>query len=162
MSELFSGLTRSQLMARIRSRGNKRTEVAMIEVLRAIGVKGWRRHVSIKRQAHPNRRSSKATGRPFSVRPDFVFPKSRIALFVDGCFWHGCSKHSTHAGKSGKFWINKLERNIKRDRLVGRVLKTEGWKVVRIWEHELTKKNRARLLRIMGKALGSIISGVYR
>jgi DNA mismatch endonuclease (patch repair protein) len=70
------------------------------------------------------------------VRPDVVFTKARIAVFVDGCFWHSCPQHATKPTKNGDFWQAKLQANVKRDRLVARVLAEDGWHLLRIWEHE--------------------------
>ncbi len=89
----------------------------------------------------------------FRVRPDFVFPKSRTAVFVDGCFWHGCPKHGTQPKGNRAFWKNKFARNIARDLLVTRTLRRAGWRVLRIWEHELARKNEIRLLRRIQRAL---------
>jgi DNA mismatch endonuclease (patch repair protein) len=108
-------------MARIRSRGNKDTELALMRLLRRHGVSGWRRN------------------HPVFGRPDFVFPKTRVAVFVDGCFWHGCPKHSTVPATNRPFWKRKLTANKLRDRLVNRTLRRNGWRVVRIWEHDLRK-----------------------
>jgi G:T-mismatch repair DNA endonuclease (very short patch repair protein) len=73
------------------------------------------------------------------VRPDFVFLKSRMAIFVDGCFWHGCPKHATKPRNNAAFWKKKLAGNKTRDRMVNRALRRAGWKVVRIWEHALPR-----------------------
>ena len=80
------------------------------------------------------------------MKPDFVFPKLRTALFVDGCFWHGCPKHGTKPKTRASFWLAKIMGNKARDRRVNRLLRGKGWKVLRIWEHELAKKNLPRLL----------------
>ena len=126
-------------MSRIRSRGNQATELALMRVFRAEGIKGWRRHFEI--------RKAESGKQKFKVRPDFVFPKFRVAVFVDGCFWHGCPKHEPKPKNNAAFWRKKFARNIARDRLVTRTLRREGWRVLRIWEHELAGKNEARLLR---------------
>lgn len=69
---------------------------------------------------------------------DIAFPSKKVAIFVDGCFWHGCPIHS-HLPKSHKnYWHPKLKRNLERDQAKNQRLKTEGWKVLRFWEHELT------------------------
>ncbi len=75
MADVFSKSKRSKVMAAIRSKGNKDTELRLAFILRAYGIKGWRRHY------------------PLPGKPDFVFPKQRLAVFVDGCFWHSCPKH---------------------------------------------------------------------
>ena len=87
------------------------------------------------------------------MRPDFVFPRQRLAVFVDGCFWHGCPKHANFPANNRAFWRKKLTGNKVRDRLVARTLRRRGWRVLRIWEHELTRKNQARLLRRIRRAL---------
>lgn len=69
--------------------------------------------------------------------PDLAFPGARVAIFVDGCFWHGCPDHYTRPVRNAEFWRAKLKRNRDRDKRVDRELKAAGWLVVRIWEHEL-------------------------
>lgn len=71
-------------------------------------------------------------------RPDLVFPSAKVAVFVDGCFWHGCPQHYTFPKTNAKFWRGKISRNIARDQEVNSQLKSEGWKVLRFWEHELS------------------------
>lgn len=90
---------------------------------------------------HGWRRSSRLQG-----KPDFIFPKLRIAAFVDGCFWPGCPKHGTKPKTNAAFRRRKIARNRKRDREVGQALRQRGWRVLRIWEHELKNANRRRLL----------------
>jgi DNA mismatch endonuclease (patch repair protein) len=70
------------------------------------------------------------------VRPDVVFTRKRVAVFVDGCFWHCCPEHGTHPSFNSAYWDTKLSRNIARDRLVDAALRREGWVSIRIWEHE--------------------------
>src|SRR3954469_21709143 len=120
----FHGLTRSQLMSRIRSRGNKKTELVMALLLRSSRIRGWRRH------------------QPILGRPDFVFRKERLALFVDGCFWHGCRKHYRPPNTRGQFWKGKVETNRARDRRINRGLRRQGWNVLRFWEHDLRESER--------------------
>ncbi|MBI1826410.1 MAG: DNA mismatch repair protein Vsr [Planctomycetes bacterium] len=87
------------------------------------------------------------------AKPDFVFPKLRLAVFVDGCFWHGCPKHFNMPVSNGEFWKRKLEANKRRDRLVNRTLRSRRWRVLRVWEHELTRKGEAKLHRRVRKAM---------
>lgn len=70
-------------------------------------------------------------------KPDFVSRKLKTMVFVDGCFWHRCPEHYRDPKSNRKYWIPKIERNVKRDKEVARVLKKKGWKVIRIWEHDL-------------------------
>lgn len=127
MSDVFSKRKRSEVMSKIRGRENRGTELALIRLFRSHRVIGWRRH------------------QPVFGKPDFVFPKAKLALFVDGCFWHGCPTHATKPKNNAGFWEQKLGANRARDRKVSRTLREEGWKVTRIWEHELTKRNEERL-----------------
>lgn len=119
MTDIFSKQKRSTVMAAIRSTGNKDTEISLARIFRKHGIKGWRRHVRLP------------------GKPDFVFRKMRVATFVDGCFWHGCPKH-LRAPKSNKaYWRQKIATNRVRDVRVTRMLQQCGWRVVRVWEHEL-------------------------
>ncbi len=165
MPDVFNQAKRSDVMSRIRSRGNAATELALVKLFRAHGITGWRRQVQVRiaERGAGNRpvravkalfRTSRSALRVFSVRPDFVFREVRLALFVDGCFWHGCPKHATQPRSNAVFWRKKFAANQARDRLVNRALRRSGWRVLRIWEHELARKNQARLLRRIQRALG--------
>jgi len=70
------------------------------------------------------------------VRPDLVFPREHIAVFVDGCFWHGCTVHGNRPRANRTYWNSKLKRNVERDEYVNQVLMLAGWRVLRYWEHE--------------------------
>lgn len=72
--------------------------------------------------------------------PDVVFPRLKIAVFVDGCFWHGCPKHQTMPRTNSSFWKQKLGRNRIRDKAVTQELKAADWKVLRFWEHEVRQE----------------------
>ena len=122
MSDTVSKKKRSQIMAAVRSRGNKATELRLIQIFRRHGIKGWRRHL------------------PTLGRPDFVFRNDRLAVFVDGCFWHGCPKHLRKPKGNRRYWRYKIESNRQRDLFVTRSLRRTGWRVLRVWEHEI--KNR--------------------
>ncbi len=135
MSDIFTKAKRSQVMSCIRSRGNKDTELALVKIFRQNQITGWRRNQKI------------------FGKPDFVFPKLKLAVFVDGCFWHGCPKHGTQPKGNRAFWKNKFARNIARDRLVNRTLRSANWRVLRIWQHELSRRNESRLLRRLHRAL---------
>ena len=157
MPDVFTKAKRSDVMSRIRSRGTKDTELALAKVFRAEGITGWRRHLRIRcniQRSTLNAKLSKLiVGRWkfFSVVPDFVFRQQRLAIFVDGCFWHGCPKHSNMPANNRAFWMKKLTGNQTRDRLVTRTLRKNGWLVLRVWEHELRKP--ARVLARIRKAL---------
>ena len=85
--------------------------------------------------------------------PDFVFPKRKLSVFVDGCFWHGCPRHFIRPRGNAAFWRRKIAANRARDRIVNRTLRRQGWEVLRIWEHELVGRNEQRLLRRLQHAL---------
>lgn len=123
MTDVFDKDKRSEVMSRIKGSGNKSTELKLIDLFKERGITGWRR-------------GSKMVG-----KPDFVFPKRKIAVFTDGCFWHGhkCQKHMP--ATNSEFWVKKINRNIIRDKEVSGALEAAGWKVIRIWECELRNKN---------------------
>ena len=123
MTDVFTKEKRSEVMSRIRSRGNKKTELALATTFRRRGITGWRRN------------------QPLFGRPDFTFQRHRIVVFVDGCFWHACRKHSKVPDNNREFWEKKLSANRQRDRLVTTTLRKQGWKVVRLWEHELVAQD---------------------
>ena len=134
MPDVFTKAKRSEVMSRIRGRGNKDTELALAKLFRAHRITGWRRNQKI------------------FGKPDFVFQKLKLAVFVDGCFWHGCPKHATKPKNNPAFWRRKFSRNKQRDVLVTWTLRRAGWRVLRVWEHELASKNEARLLRRIQRA----------
>jgi DNA mismatch endonuclease (patch repair protein) len=131
MADMFSVKKRSEIMSRIRNHGNKATEGRLISIMRSHRIIGWRRNARL------------------FGRPDFVFPTRRLAIFVDGCFWHSCPKHKSKPEGNARFWRTKLRRNVKRDRLVNTKLHESGWTVLRIWQHELKNANlvASKLLR---------------
>lgn len=133
MSDVFSKAKRSEVMSRIRGKGNRDTEVALARLLRAEHITGWRRHY------------------PVLGKPDFAFPKARVAVFVDGCFWHQCPKCSNLPANNRAFWKRKLTANVTRDRLVTRKLRQQGWKVVRVWEHAF--RRQLSIVRRLHRAL---------
>ena len=129
MADVFTPKRRSAIMALVRSSGNTSTEQRLARLLHAQGITGWLR------------------SSPLPGSPDFVWRRERVALFVDGCFWHNCPIHAHVPHSRVAYWAAKLARNKSRDRLVTRVLRRRGWRVLRVWEHELKAKNEARLLR---------------
>lgn len=111
-------------MALVRGRGNKSTEVAAVAAFRRHGVTGWRRHVDFRRFG--------------GGRPDFYFPRARLAVFVDGCFWHGCPVCARRTPRNrSAFWQSKLDANVRRDRRVRRALNRAGIQTLRVWEHAM-------------------------
>jgi DNA mismatch endonuclease (patch repair protein) len=137
--DIYSREKRSEIMSKIRSRGNRTTELRLVSMFRSLKITGWRRHIPIF--LFVARRSL-----PLTVRPDFVFKKDRLVVFVEGCFWHGCPRHSALPATSTDRWRTKIEGNVARDARVHSALRRGGWNVVRIWEHELaTRKAQAKL-----------------
>lgn len=126
MVDVFSKAKRSEVMSRIRARGNRETELVLRQMLRSQRITGWRRHL------------------PLLGRPDFAFPRQRVALFVDGCFWHACPTCGNLPVNNRKFWREKLAGNVARDLEVNRGLRRKGWTVVRVWEHSLKNASRRR------------------
>ena len=110
---------RSRVMAAVRSTGNRTTELRLAAILRANGLAGWRR-----RQRIPG-------------KPDFVFRRERLAVFVDGCFWHGCRWHCRMPKSKQRYWKPKILRNKIRGREIRTMLRKTGWNIHRIWEHSL-------------------------
>ena len=135
MADVFTKAKRSAVMACIRSHGNRATELRLIALLRAHGITGWRR---------------KARG---FGKPDFVFRRERVAVFVDGCFWHGCPRHATMPASNRAFWKAKLARNAARDREVTDTLRKAGWRVLRVWECALTRRRESATARRIARAL---------
>lgn len=121
MPDVFTKAKRSEVMSRIRSTGNAATELRLIALLRVHGIAGWRRRQKL------------------AGCPDFVFRRECLAVFMDGCFWHGCPEHATWPKQNEAFWRENILRNRGRDRKVTRELRAAGWKVPRIWEHSLKK-----------------------
>jgi DNA mismatch endonuclease, patch repair protein len=110
---------RSRIMASIRSKGNRTTELALARAFRSQKLSGWRRHL------------------PLPGRPDFVFKDARVAVFVDGCFWHGCGRCYQAPKQNQRYWAAKVDLNRSRDARVTRLLRKRGWRVLRIWGHSL-------------------------
>jgi DNA mismatch endonuclease (patch repair protein) len=112
-----------------------RPEERLGRVLHAAGLR-YRKHWLIKTPAG-------------DVRPDIVFTRRKVAVFVDGCFWHVCPLHGNVPIHNADYWIPKLTRNILRDRHVDLILTSEGWSVIRIWEHTPVDKGAVEVLRRM-------------
>lgn len=127
---------RSAQMSKVRAKGNRSTEMRVAARLIRNGVRGWQRH-------------------PAGVLgcPDFHFRLKRVVIFVDGCFWHGCSRCARRMPHSRReFWEQKIGANRLRDRKVTRRLKMQGFTVLRIWEHQL---NDSRWLTRLRSILGA-------
>ncbi len=128
MSDVFDTSKRSQIMKRVKSINNKSTELKLIQIFKDNHITGWKRNYPVK------------------GHPDFVFLDKRIAVFVDGCFWHGHDCRNTRPSDNAEYWNKKRERNIRHDKEITELFEQRGWKVLRIWECELKIKNRDSLL----------------
>ena len=118
----FGDLCRGNLMARIPSKGNATTEERLVRLLRLNRIRGWRRNP------------------PMQGKPDFAWPQERLAVFVDGCFWHGHScGRNLHPRTNARAWREKIKSNTLRDRRSSALLRRKGWKVMRVWECTLAK-----------------------
>lgn len=116
-------------MASVKSRDAKSTELKFISLLKEKGITGWRHNY------------------PLTGKPDFVFSRFKIAVFIDGCFWHGCPRHCRMPSSNVNYWNNKIEKNKIRDKKITMTLKMRGWQVIRIWEHEIKTGKLNRKLR---------------
>ena len=125
---------RSYAMSRVRGRGNASTEGGVVRLLREHGLSGWRRHA------------------PLAGRPDFAFRRQRVAVFVDGCYWHRCPRCFRMPASNVDYWEGKITRNVARDRRVRRELRQAGWRVIRVWEHSLDE-DPGRVARRIKRAL---------
>ena len=116
MADVFDAEKRSDIMRRVKSKKNKSTELRLIEIFKQNGITGWRRNYPVK------------------GHPDFIFPKKKIVVFVDGCFWHGHDCRNTRPEVTAMFEVR-------------------GWTVLRIWECELKKKNESALVERLDKIM---------
>ena len=110
-------LTRSEIMGRVKSKDS----TAELELRHALHRRGLRYRLHRRVEG---------------VNVDVVFAPSKVAVFVDGCFWHGCPKHATSPKSNTAYWLPKLSENKERDLRQTKKLRKAGWKVIRIWEHE--------------------------
>lgn len=127
MVDTFSKEKRSEIMRAVKSKGNKSTEIKLIQIFKEYHIKGWRRNYKLL------------------GKPDFVFPKLRIVIFADGCFWHGHGCRNIRPANNAEYWQRKIQRNVERDKRITKELEQKNWQVIRIWECEIHKKDIKRL-----------------
>jgi DNA mismatch endonuclease (patch repair protein) len=109
-----------------------------------------RPELALRRAAHALGLRYRVSVRPlpaFRRTADLVFPRAKVAVFLDGCFWHGCETHHTVAATNAGYWAEKVVRNRERDRETDRALADAGWAVIRVWEHEDPVDAAARIKR---------------
>lgn len=116
-TDVMTPAQRSRCMSRIRGKNTK----PEVKIRKALWRKGVRYRIHYK----------------LVGRPDIVFIRKRIAVFIDGCFWHGCPEHGVRPKSNADFWKKKIQKNIERDKIVNGKLIEEGWAVLRFWEHEI-------------------------
>lgn len=127
-ADTLSKEQRSKTMRAVKSKGNQSTELKLIEIFRLHHIVGWRRNSNL------------------AGHPDFIFPKNRVAVFADGCFWHGHNCRNVTPSHNAAYWRDKIKRNKARDKAVTKELSQKGWKVVRIWECEIKKGKIQKLI----------------
>ena len=137
MADIFDNSKRSDIMSKAHSKNNKSTELKLIQIFKENNIKGWQRNYPVK------------------GHPDFVLLDKKIAIFVDGCFWHGHSgcKYFVMPKSNTEYWESKINSNIARDQKTYDNLLVLGWNVLVVWECELKKKNEALLLKRLQSAM---------
>ncbi len=132
--DVFTPAGRSKIMAAIKSSKTKSTELRFRAWLVSKGVRGW----IMKGQGLPG-------------TPDFIFPRKKIAVFIDGCFWHGClkCKRNLSPQSNKRYWEKKISTNMARDKKRNLELKKSGWTVARVWEHDLDEISESRIKRLI-------------
>lgn len=133
MVDVLTKKQRSYNMSMIRGR-NTQPELRLRKFLFSKGVRGYR-----------------LSGLP--GKPDIIFPKYKTAIFIDGCFWHKCHEHFKEPATRKKFWVKKIDGNVKRDNEINKILITEGWTVLRFWEHEIEKDINECYLMVLNELL---------
>ena len=139
MTDAFTPEQRSRIMSKIRSRGNAATELRFVQILRTYQFKGWRR------------------GAKLPGKPDFVFQRERVAVFVDGDFWHGNPRKFRLPKSNLSYWSKKILSNRARDKRINNELRMGGWIVLRFWQTSL--KNEKVVISRLRRCL-NIISKV--
>ena len=138
MADVFDERKRSEIMSKVRSKNNRSTELKLIQLFKENHIVGWKRNYPVK------------------GHPDFVFLDKKIAVFVDGCFWHGHDCRNTRPSDNADYWKKKRERNMKHDKEITELFERRGWIVIRIWECEMKKKNREKLISRLKTEFGDV------
>jgi DNA mismatch endonuclease Vsr len=129
MADTISPQKRSEVMRRVRGK-NTSIEIQFRKALWAAGLRGYRVNL-----------------RKLPGNPDVVFGPAKVAIFIDGCYWHGCPKHCRMPSSNREYWETKIGRNIQRDKTNRAALRKAGWRVLRFWEHEIKKSPERAALR---------------
>ncbi len=120
---------RSYTMSKIRSKGTKQEKIVHV----------FLKEAGVSHTMHPN----------MVDKPDIIIKKEKIAIFLDGCFWHGCKKHYIEPKTNINYWRKKIKYNIERDKRNTALLKESGWRVIRIWEHEIKDGTFEKKLKVI-------------
>lgn len=139
MARVIPAATSDAVATRLRANRGRdtRPELAIRSHLHRAGLR-FRKNVRLE-----------VAGRRTTV--DVLFPGARVAVFVDGCFWHSCPAHGTQPSKNAGYWTPKLQRNVQRDREVSDLLRADGWAVLRVWEHESPGDVVRRVTDLLGR-----------
>lgn len=130
MADTLSKTERSQRMSLVRNAGNKSTELRAEQALIENGIVGWTKHP-----------------KGMVGKPDFYFPEQKLAVFIDGCFWHACPTCGRLPKSRTEFWHTKIDENRRRDNRLRRKLRKMGYGTMRVWEHELKRDTWVKRLR---------------
>jgi DNA mismatch endonuclease (patch repair protein) len=123
MTDTFSQEERSAVMRSVKSNGNKSTEDRLIQIFKKRCITGWRRNY------------------PVAGKPDFVFLRRKVAVFADGCFWHGHNCRNIIPKQNAEYWSKKRLKNISRDKKIAELFNKRGWTVIRFWECDIKKES---------------------
>lgn len=132
MTDVLTKEQRTYNMSQIRSK-NTKPEITLRKLLFARGIRGYRIHYNLP------------------GKPDIVFTKNKIAIFIDGCFWHKCPICFKEPATRKNFWIEKIDNNVLRDKENSEKLTADGWVVFRFWEHEIRKNPEDVVEKILKK-----------
>lgn len=141
MDDVFSSEERSKIMKKVSSKRNKSTELRLIELFHEYRIHGWRRGYNVK------------------GHPDFVFLDKRLAIFVDGCFWHGHDCRNTRPKQNFDYWEEKRRKNLQHDIETNLLFEARGWTVIRIWECSIKKTIPVEVLNALMMNNGNEKSG---
>lgn len=128
MSDVLTPKQRSYNMSRIRSKWTEQEKI----------IHNHLKSRKIRHRMHPNIKGN----------PDILLKDSKTLIFLDGCFWHRCPRCFSEPASNKKFWLSKIERNVRKDRETNKMLKNNGWNIIRIWEHAVKKDIKKCLKKI--------------
>ena len=119
-----------------RSKKKSASPLSRSEIMRRVGPRDSKAEIALRSALHRRGLRFRVNRKTEGIKVDIVFVSARIAVFVDGCFWHGCPEHATYPKSNSEYWLPKLEANKERDARQTAELQRKGWKVIRVWEHD--------------------------